>query len=113
MHPDTNELLHLERGMQLRKESYLKTHQRYRVPISLIEPYDRNGIKYRLDSQSLEIVSLCVDLGRPIKEPLAVLQPMKPSIYQSSYSLVSGNPLVYKGITWPVRLLRRLPAQSA
>ena len=53
-HPDSQRLLHLEKGRELRKKSYVKIDTVYEVDWRLLGAYDENEATYRLTRQSLE-----------------------------------------------------------
>ncbi|KAL2054662.1 hypothetical protein ABVK25_004965 [Lepraria finkii] len=74
-HPDTNELLFLEDDLQLQNKSYVKTKERYWVPISLVRfRYcdKKSGKKYKLRSDSFQKVVSAVDIGIPIRQTIAI-----------------------------------------
>lgn len=89
--------------MQLRGNSYVKTAIRHCVPLSLIELYDRNGRRYRLQSQSLSKVFEHVDYHHPIEKPLPNERLVSQIIRQSPSQPVSEETHFYQSIARPSR----------
>lgn len=85
-HPDTGELLYLKRGMQLWKESYIKT-KKFSVSKSLIDFGFREretGKKYQLRSGSLAIVNEAVDANINILDGMASKSPVSGALSKTS-----------------------------